>query len=178
MEILLDRQDSTKYYDEVLAVVSNYKKLVKNPRKKIRGLTSSAISLTLIAVVFMIVFTVLYLRDTAYSLYLYIDILFIAAVILGVIYYALIKRRISKFKEVDSSKKFVIEDDHVEMHIGDEVFPLKFSDMHWIILNRYSITFLPKTEGARLIAIDIKYKSQVISNISEKSLIIDNSDLY
>lgn len=126
----------------------------------------------------MIVFTVLYLRDTTYSLYLYIDILFIAAVILGIIYYILIKRRISKFKEVASSKKFVIEDDHIELHIGDEKSELKFSDMHWIILNRYSMTFLPKIEGARLIAIDVKYKSQIIPNVPEKSLIIDNSGMY
>lgn len=34
MEILIDKHGSDKYYDEVLSVLSNYKKLVKNPRKK------------------------------------------------------------------------------------------------------------------------------------------------
>lgn len=178
MELLLDKENSTKYYDEVLAVLSNYKKLVKNPRKKVRGLTSTAVSLTLIALVFMIVFTVLYLRDMSYSLYLYIDILFIAAVILGIIYYALIKRRISKFKEVDSDKKIIIEDEYVELHIGGDEFRLNFTDMQWIVINKYSITFLPNVEGVRLIAINNKYTGQVLDNIKEKSLIADNRELY
>lgn len=178
MEILLDKQNSDKYYDEVLAVLSNYKKLVKNPRKKVKGLTSSAISLTAIAAVFMIAFTGLYLMNPSYSLYLYIDILFIVAVLLGIVYYILIRNRISKFKQVDSPKKFFIEDEYVELIIGEEHFRLNFTDMQWIILNKYSIDFLPKKEGATLISINIKYKDQIIPNINEKSLIIDNTGLY
>lgn len=75
-------------------------------------------------------------------------------------------------------KKLIIEDDYVEMHIGEEQIRLNFKDMHWIILNKYSITFLPKIEGTKLIAIEIKYKDQVTNNIKEKSLIVDNSNLY
>ena len=62
----------------------------------------------------------------------------------------------------------------MEMNIGEEQFRLNFKDMQWIILNKYSITFLPKIEGATLIAIEIKYADQVISNIKDKSLIVDN----
>lgn len=116
--------------------------------------------------------------NPSYSLYLYIDILFVVAVVLGIVYYILIKNRISKFKQVDSPKKFIIEDEYVELQIGEEYFRLNFTDMHWIILNKYSIAFLPKIEGARLIAVSIDYKNQIVSNINEKSLIIDNTGLY
>lgn len=34
MEIKLDKSESNNYYGEVLAVMSNYLKLVKNPNKK------------------------------------------------------------------------------------------------------------------------------------------------
>ncbi|WP_407414661.1 hypothetical protein [Methanobrevibacter sp.] len=105
-------------------------------------------------------------------------IIFSIALVLGIIYNILIHRRISKLKNNDLEKKLIIEDDYVEMNIGEEQFRLNFKDIHWIILNKYSITFLPKIEGAKLIAIEIKYKDQVISNIKEKSLIIDNSNLY
>lgn len=64
------------------------------------------------------------------------------------------------------------------MNIGEEQFRLNFKDIRWIILNKYSITFLPKNKGATLIAIEIKYRDQIINNIKDKSLIVDNSNLY
>lgn len=178
MEIELDKNESNNYYGEVLAVMSNYLKLVKNPKKKIRGTNTEAILLTGIALVFLVIFTALYLLNQSYTLYLYVIIIFSIALILGIIYNILIHRRISKLKNNDLEKKLIIEDEYVEMNIGDEKFRLNFNDMHWIILNKYSITFLPKIEGATLIAIGIRYRDQVISNIKEKSLIVDNTNLY
>ncbi|WP_407414663.1 hypothetical protein [Methanobrevibacter sp.] len=52
MEIELDKIESNNYYGEVLAVMSNYLKLVKNAKKKIRGTNTEAILLTGIALVF------------------------------------------------------------------------------------------------------------------------------
>ena len=178
MEIELDKIESNNYYGEVLAVMSNYLKLVKNPKKKIRGTNTEALLLTGIALVFLVIFTGLYLMDKTYTLYLYVIIIFSIALILGIVYNVLIHRRISKLKNNDLDKKLIIEDDYVEMNIGEEQFRLNFKDMHWIILNKYSITFLPKIKGEKLIAIEIKYKNQVISNIKEKSLIVDNTNLY
>jgi membrane protein implicated in regulation of membrane protease activity len=174
MEIVIDKIGSNNYYGEVLAVMSNYSKLVKNPRQKIRGLNSQAILLTGIALVFLVIFAVLYLMSPS-MLYLAVIIIFSIALILGIIYIFLVNRRISKFRNNDSHKKLIIEDEYVEMHMGDEQFRLNFEDMHWIILNKYSITFIPKTEGAPLIAVEIKYKNQVIGNIKDKQIIVDNS---
>ena len=50
--------------------------------------------------------------------------------------------------------------------------------MSGIIVNRYSITFLPKNEGSKIIAVENKYKSQIMANIKETSLVVDNSCLY
>ena len=171
MEIKIDKIESNEYYGEVLAVMSNYSKLVKNPAQKIRGLNRQAILLTGISVVFLAIFSILYLLNQSYAPYLFVIAIFSIALFLGIIYIVLINRRISKLKNNNSDKKLIIEEDHVEMHIGDEQFTLNFDDMQWIILNRYSITFLPKNKDDSLIAIGIRYKSQVISNIKEKSLI-------
>lgn len=178
MEIKIDATGSNSYYGEVLAVMSNYVKLVENPRQKVRGLDSQALLLTGIAAVFLVIFSVLFMLDSSNKLYLYVVIIFLIALFLGIIYNLLVYRRISKLKNNNPDKKLVIEDDYVELHIGDEQFRLNLKDMRWIIFNKYSITFLPKTEGASLIAIEIKYKSQVIDNIKDKNLIVDNSSLY
>ena len=118
------------------------------------------------------------MSDSSNTMYLYVVIIFLVAFVLGIIYNILIYRRISKFKNNASDKKLIIDDDFVEMRIGKEQFTLNLNDIQWIIFNRYSITFLPKSEGATLIAVEIKYRNQVIANIKEKSLIVDNSDLY
>lgn len=178
MEIKLDKSEFNNYYGEVLAVMSNYLKLVKNPKKKIRGANTEAILLTGIALVFLVIFTVLYLLDQSYTPFQYVIIIFSIALFLGIIYNILIRRRISKLKNNDSDRKLIIEDEYVELDIGEEQFRLNFKDIQWIILNKYSITFLPKMKGATLIAIEIKYRNQVINNIKDKSLIVDNSNLY
>ena len=178
MEIKIDKIGSNDYYSEVLAVMSNYSKIVKNPRQKIRGLKSQAILLTGIALAFLVIFAALYLMSPGTSMYLYVIIIFSIALVLGIIYIFLINRRISKFKNNDSSKKLIIEDEYVEMHIGDEQSRLDFKDMQWIILNKHSITFIPKNEDATLIAVEIRYKNQVIDNIKEKQIIVDNSNLH
>ena len=58
----MNKIESDAYYNEVLAIVSNYKKLVENPRQKIKGLNRQAITLTVISVAFLVVFSVLYLQ--------------------------------------------------------------------------------------------------------------------
>lgn len=176
MEIKIDKTGSNDYYGEVLAVMSDYSKLFKNPKQKIRGLNKQAVLLTGIALAFLIIFSAIYLLNPGYTLALYVIAIFAVAFVLGIIYNLLVRRRISKFRNNDSDKKLLIEEDYVEMHIGGDQFRLNFTDIQWIIFNKYSIAFLPKTEGSTMIAIEIRYKSQVLDNIKEKSIIVDNSN--
>ncbi|WP_407374103.1 hypothetical protein [Methanobrevibacter sp.] len=77
-----------------------------------------------------------------------------------------------------SEKKLIIDDDYVEMVIGNEITRIAISEIQYVLLNRYSICFLPKKSSLKLIAVDIDYKDSVIQAIPDKSLIIDNSNLY
>ena len=96
---------------------------------------------------------------------------------LGVIYYIMILNNISKLKNRDISKKLILENDHIEFIVGDDEYKLEKSDIQYVLINRYSISFIPKTKTNMFFA-DIKYKSQILENFNEKSLIVDNSDLY
>ncbi|WP_405297358.1 hypothetical protein [Methanobrevibacter sp.] len=79
MEFKLNKIESDAYYNEVLAIVSNYKKLVKNPRQKIKGVNRQAITLTVISVVFLVVFSFLYLQNRSNTLYLIVVAIFAIA---------------------------------------------------------------------------------------------------
>lgn len=178
MEIRIGNVESKGYYGEVLAVMSNYGKLVKNPRQKIRGLHKQAMMLTGIALVFLVVFSILYAMDMSYKLYFYIVIIFAVALVLGIIYNILINRRISQLKNPGADKRLVIENDHVEMSIDGEKTRLLMSEIQYILINNYSIAFLPQNISSKMIAVDVAHKNEIINSINEKDIIIDNSDLY
>lgn len=178
MEIRINDSGSKDYYGEVLAVMSNYGKLVKNPRQKIRGLHKQAMMLTGIALVFLLVFSILYAMDMSYTLYFYIIIIFAVALVLGIIYNVLINRRISQLKNPGADKRLVIENDHVEMSIDSEKTRLLMSEIQYILINNYSIAFLPQNINSKMIAVDVAHKNEIINSINEKNIIIDNSDLY
>lgn len=168
MEINIDKNTSSSYYDEVLSVMSNYKKLVKNPNQKIASIKRQATILTGISLVFLVIFTILYAMDMTYTLYLYIVVIFAVSLVLGIIYYLLINRRINSFKNVDSAKKLVVENDHVEMHVGDEKTRLEMSEIQSILINRYSICFLPASANSKMIAVDVKYKDSILKPLTIK----------
>ena len=178
MEIEMNKIESDAYYNEVLAIVSNYKKLVENPRQKIKGLNRQAITLTVISVAFLVVFSFLYLQNRNNTLYLIVVAIFAVAFVLGIIYNVLIRRRISKFKNRGSDRKLVIEDDYVELTVGNEKSRLEMPEIQYVLINKYSISFIPNKDHSTLIAIGISYREDVLNNFSRKELIVDNSSLY
>ena len=178
MEISIKKNGSSKYYNEVLAVISNYKKLIENLRQKIRPLNTQAITLTGISVVFLVIFTFMYLQNPGNILYLAVVIIFAIALVLGIIYNILIKRRVSKFKRIDVEKTLIIEDDYVELIVGNERSRLEMSEIQYVVINKYSICFIPTNLDSILIAVEVDYKDSVIKAIGNNGLIIDNSSLY
>ena len=178
MEIKLNKIESDAYYNEVLAIVSNYKKLVKNPRQKIKGVNRQAITLTVISVAFLVVFSFLYLQNRSNTLYLIVVAIFAIAFVLGIIYNVLIRRRISKLKNRGSDRKLVIEEDYVELTVGNEKSRLEMSEIQYVLINKYSISFIPNKANSTLIAIGISYREDVLNNFARKELIVDNSSLY
>ena len=178
MEIEINKIESDAYYNEVLAIVSNYKKLVKNPRQKIKGVNRQAITLTVISVAFLVVFSFLYLQNRSNTLYLIVVAIFAIAFVLGIIYNVLIRRRISKLKNRGSDRKLVIEEDYVELTVGNEKSRLEMSEIQYVLINKYSISFIPNKANSTLIAIGISYRDDVLNNFARKELIVDNSILY
>ena len=178
MEIEMNKIESDAYYNEVLAIISNYKNLVENPRQKIKGLNRQAVTLTVIALAFLVIFLALYLQNRSNSLYLIVVAIFAIAFVLGIIYNVLIRRRISKLKNRGFVRKLVIEDDYVELTVGNEKSRLEMSEIQYVLINKYSISFIPNKVNLTLISIGISYREDVLNNFSHKELIIDNSSLY
>jgi hypothetical protein len=178
MEIKIIKKGSSDYYSEVLAVMSDCKKIAENPRKKIRKLNTQAIILTAIALVFLVIFSILYINDKSNTLHLIVVVIFAIALIAGIIYNILINRRISNFKNDNVEKTLVIEDDYVELIVGSNKTRLEMSEIKYIIINKYSICFFPSKINSTIIAVSVDYKDSILKAIGNSDLIVDNSSLY
>ena len=54
---------------------------------------------------------------------------------------------------------------------------VKSEDIIFILINKYSICFIQK-DDSKIIAVDAKYKNEIINAVNENIKIVDNSDLY
>ncbi len=178
MKIDITKSSSDEYYGEVLAVMSNYAKLLDNPRRKLRNPTTPALLYAGISAVFILIFSFLYMADKSQVMYFFVIVLFTVTLILCIPYYLLILRKIAKLITNNSKKMLIIEDDYVELTVDGEKSRIVMSQIKHIIINNHSIAFLPKDASSKIIAIDRAYKDEVLEAIGDKSLIVDNSNLY
>ena len=178
MEIIIDKPGSIEYYGEVQAAVMNYKKLRDNPERKLRSPTTPALVYAGISVIFMVIFSYLFLNDLNNAVYFCIIVLFSVTLILSAVYYILILRRVVMMNTNNLQKKLVIEDGYVEMTIGGEKTRLEMSEIKNIIINRYSIIFLGKNPSSKLMAVNRFYEDEIVESIRDKNLIVDNSAMY
>lgn len=178
MKMDIDKDSSDEYYGEVLAVVSNYTKLLDNPRRKLRSPTTPALFYAGISAAFILVFSFLYMSDKSQVMYFFVIVLFTVTLILCVPYYLLILRRIAKMITNGRKKQLVITDSYVEMTVDGESTRVEMSQIKYVVISNYSISFLPRDASSKIIAVDKAYGDEVIGAIKDESLIVDNSELY
>ena len=178
MKIDIDKDSSDEFYGEVLAVVTNYGKIADNPRRKVRSPTTPALLYAGISAAFILIFSFLYLSDKSQVMYFFVIVLFTVTLILCVPYYLLTLRRMAKLMTNGRKKSLVIEDNHVEMTVDGESTRVEMSQIKHIVVNNHSIAFIPKDISSKIIAVDRQYQDEVVGAVKDKSLIVDNSDLY
>ena len=181
MEIQLNEIYESEYYDEIIYIQNNYKKILKNPEKKVKLASANALLLIDVSLVILIIFSLLFLFNNDFTPYFYVDIFFTVIIIIGIIYYILIKSSISKFKNKRFDRKLIIREDFVRLCVGDEETELKLSEIQHIIINKYSICFIPKSDDKKIIGVNKKYKEVIVKEfeqLNKVDFIVDNSKLY
>lgn len=173
MEIIIDEVGSTKFYDEVLSVVYNHKKLNKNPKKKLYGLSINGAILAIGSLILVAVLKILSII-VPNGYYGYIGMIFCFPMVWGVIYYFKVRNKISELKNEHTTSKLIIEKNFVELVFKDKKERLLFSEIQHIIVNQHTISFIPKNGDEGIIIISSNYKNQILNAIDNDKLIIEN----
>ena len=167
MKLEITKRGSKEFYDEVLYVISKYKDIVSNSNIKIHGLRKDAISLGLISLILSIITLLMYFFNKSNKMFMYIGYFFIFLVILSIVYYLIINIRINKLREPDD--KIIIKFDNKKIYYSrsNMKYDIGWKDIKYILINKYSISFIPRDKNNILLSISTEYKDKVIDAINK-----------
>lgn len=169
------------FYDEFLFVATFHKRVRKRPDKKTRKLSTNYKIGLGICIGYSILLTILGL-SVGFD---FIDYVFIGMfVILGVIYIrslSIVNQRLKLYMDNRGETIFEITNKDVKVEKATQKLQLNWDSIQYVIVNKYSVTFLPKDETIIMIGISTEYKDQVIEeikNLNKEELLIDNTEKY
>ncbi|MCM1052789.1 MAG: hypothetical protein NC483_02260 [Ruminococcus sp.] len=180
MKIEVERRGTKNYYDEFLYVVSHTKKLKINPHKKVRKLTTSLKYYGLFVLLCIILFIIFYLYSYD-VIFIFLSGMLSLLLIYTIFYFSFVTKRIKLFQKQNDKKIISINEYGIEYIDDSKNIRINWEEIAIIIINKYSICFLPKDTANAFISISVDYKDLVIKGINKykrESLITDNGNLY
>ena len=102
---------------------------------------------------------------------------FIFVFILDVYIYISCIKRIKNYINDKGIKHVNIEKEYVEYKDDNKSFKVKFKDIKCVIMNKYSICFIPNSLNNAIISMTIEYKNDIINVLKKykrEELIINN----
>lgn len=163
-----------KYYEEIMYISSNYYIFKKRPKTK-------AHSLVKVFIFYIILFSLIFL-SCLFIPNLYI--LSVIAFIILIIYIYLLVETKYKLREFMKHNNSIITIDETGIENKEEnetSSKLYWDAIEYIIVNKYSISVLPKNFAHFAIFIEISSKKEVLKALekySKANILIDNSNKY
>ena len=180
MKIEIKDRGQKEYYDEFLYVSTNMSRIKNNPYMKVGSATKIALIYSIISFICGILFSLIYYFNRS-TLYLIVLILFGILFIFSLFYIFLINKTIKGYLNSEGIIDFIINEDGIEISKDDYKVNEKWDDIELIVINKYSICFIPKYPSKLLISISNDYKKDVVKGLKEvkkNSLIVDNIESY
>ena len=180
MKIEIDKKSDKNYYDEIMYVKSYYRKIKINHKRKITKLSSEFIKYLILIFIFMILTILLYLyfKDT---FYIYIIVVYGLLLMFDLyLLYTSSKKTINYINGLEDKETINITDTYVKHTSINSVYKINWEDMECILVNKYSICFIPKTGSSGIISVPIEYRHKVVETIKkynkQKLLVINNHE--
>ncbi len=180
MKLEIKEKPTKNFYNEILYVQTNYKKILKNPSKKVKKLTTSILLYLLTALVAILISLYFYMQDKPHNIFQYYAFFFLILFIFAFFYLLLVNRRLNQL--VDYSKKnqstISIDNNNISLIKDKSTVSITWDSLQSIVINKYSIIFLPKDISSLYIAINTEYKEEilkVIKKYKKEKLIQDNN---
>lgn len=170
--IINEKNDKNiKYWDEVIYIQNNYYLLKKRPHAKVHSLVNTYISYIVILSILAIISIIVQ------------EIIFVVALclILLIIYiYSLVETKY-KIREYLKQEDLTTKIDETGVEVSEKnkmTTKLYWDNIEWIIINKHTISFLPKSFAHFIITININHKNKVyqaLKKYQKLNILQDNS---
>ncbi len=161
MKIEVKEKKCAEYYDELLFIQSNYKKILNNKIKKVSRMTMSFVKYAVLSIIFFCLTLLLYLK-TKDNFYFIICGVYILLVICSLYLVLITKKRVKELMTNDEDTIININTKNIEHKSTNSIFKISWEDMAFVLINKYSICFIPKTTKNSLVCVPISYKEDII----------------
>lgn len=177
MKLAFEKRGTKEYYNEILYVAKNYKKIVNNPHKRLRNLSNQYLLLLIPLIIVYIIYPIFSQNELLFGLGL-------AIVTLCLAMYFRVRKAVNFYLNDKGKKSIEINKESVIYADDTKTYYLKWDNISYITVNKCSICFIPHISENTLpiiITVPIEYKSDILNAIDKydkNQLIIDNSSLY
>ncbi len=182
------------YYNECLYILLNYSKIKNNPRTKVKSLTKVLLVREIIFIVLTIITII------AFIISKYIPILILTSIIILLLAQNMythilasnriknemkttitnnVKSKVTPKKNEIVVTKEVKDDNNKKIKLSEQ--KSEWDDILYVIINKYTICYLPKKDATKIICASINEQERILKDIDKynrRDLLIDNSDLY
>lgn len=180
MRLEIKERGTKEYYDEFLYAVSRYRKFKKDPRIKTHQFTKYLIVCN-IFVLFALLLNAYFYFDTNKTIFAFMTGALVVSYIIQVTYFVVIKKRLKMLLNTKGVRIIEFSASGIEYIDDDKNIRVKWDDIKYVVINKYTICIIPKIVINGFTSIDTKYKEEIIATLkkyNKLSLLIDNSDYY
>ena len=162
MKFEFKERESREFYDEILFVAAHYRKIIINKNKKVTKLSTYMIKNLIISLIFTIILTLYYLKTKSKFEFFMIGVL-IALIAYCVYYLFYIRKRINEFVNYKGKDTITIDNKKIEFKDENNSFKVEWDNIAFILVNKYSICFIPKTRQNAMITLNRENKDKLVS---------------
>lgn len=178
MDIKVTERGPKAFYDEFLYIAFFVKKFIKNPNSRVHRMTHYLITNLVLLLAAFLLMLFFYLKDK--DTYVLAVLCFLTFVFLFVLFYLVIMlKRISIYKKKMGEVIFSLNKTGITYKSEELGIDLKWENIKYALINKYSIVFIPSSTNYLITSIDIKYKEDIIKGLKKykkMDLLIDNSE--
>ena len=169
-----------EFFDEYQSLRLKYKRLIKNPKKKLKSAVNTTITYTAILTILSI-FYIVFSYYTNDRFLMFWSVLLVVFTCFYIIFTALLLKTRKKFLSDYTKRIITIDENGISLNSDKQNVLIKWESIKYIVINKYTVGVLPDNVGNLMLALSTDYKEDILKGVAEYShsdLIIDNSDLY
>ena len=180
MKIEITERQERCFYEELLYVLLKYNQLKKKPTKKVYNLTKYLITYDLLVLLGIVLTALFYLNNNDKSYMLLLGML-IVLFVFATTSLVNANKKIKAFMNAKGKVVYEFNKEGINYSATDRNYKITWDKIKTVIINKYSICFIPEYNTDILMSLGIDSKDKVLKILEKYNmthLLVDNNNLY